>query len=121
MAAAAAVPGASALRSEEVVDYGYIESLLADAEAFCGERPDKAVVGVPACFLPEQKAATEEACRALGLARAQAAYEPELAAAVAGGAEVSRVVLMPRRASERRSCLDARRRDARASTRVARR
>eukprot|EP00629_Pelagomonadales_sp_RCC1024_P003930 CAMPEP_0119279702 /NCGR_PEP_ID=MMETSP1329-20130426/21321_1 /TAXON_ID=114041 /ORGANISM="Genus nov. species nov., Strain RCC1024" /LENGTH=272 /DNA_ID=CAMNT_0007280259 /DNA_START=94 /DNA_END=908 /DNA_ORIENTATION=- len=81
----AALEGGGYVRvSPQACAAAVLESLLADVEAFCGERPDKAVVGVPACFLPEQKAATEEACRALGLAKAQAAYEPELAAAVHG-------------------------------------
>ena len=31
-----------------------LDSLLEDCEAFLGERPKNAVIGVPACFLPSQ-------------------------------------------------------------------
>ncbi|KAH8074458.1 Heat shock 70 kDa protein [Aureococcus anophagefferens] len=57
-----------------------IASLLDDCEAHCGARPDRAVVGVPACFLPSQREATERAAASCGLSKVQTANEPELAA-----------------------------------------
>ena len=48
--------------------------------SFLGERPKNAVIGVPACFLPSQRRATEAAAYKAGLQKVQIANEPELAA-----------------------------------------
>ena len=61
-----------------------LDSLLEDCEAFLGERPKNAVIGVPACFLPSQRRATEAAARKAGLQKVQIANEPELAARAHG-------------------------------------
>ena len=61
-----------------------LESLLSDCEAFLGERPKNAVIGVPACFLPSQRKATEAAAYKAGLEKVQIANEPELAARAHG-------------------------------------
>ena len=61
-----------------------LESLLDDCEAHLGERPRDAVIGVPACFLPSQRRATEAAAKRAGLERVQVANEPELAARAHG-------------------------------------
>jgi molecular chaperone DnaK (HSP70) len=61
-----------------------LDSLLEDCEAFLGERPKNAVIGVPACFLPSQRRATEAAAYKAGLQKVQIANEPELAARAHG-------------------------------------
>jgi molecular chaperone DnaK (HSP70) len=61
-----------------------LDSLLDDCEAFLGERPKNAVIGVPACFLPSQRRATEAAAYKAGLQKVQIANEPELAARAHG-------------------------------------
>ena len=79
----AAVPlegGGAARARPEACAAAVIASLLDDCEAHCGARPDRAVVGVPACFLPSQREATERAAASCGLAKVQTANEPELAA-----------------------------------------
>ena len=64
-----------------------LDSLLEDCEAYLGERPKNAVIGVPACFLPSQRRATEAAARKAGLQKVQIANEPELAARAHGTAQ----------------------------------
>jgi len=64
-----------------------LDSLLSDCEAYLGERPKNAVIGVPACFLPSQRRATEAAARKAGLQKVQIANEPELAARAHGTAQ----------------------------------
>ena len=64
-----------------------LDSLLEDCEAFLGERPKNAVIGVPACFLPSQRKATEAAAYKAGLEKVQIANEPELAARAHGTAQ----------------------------------
>jgi molecular chaperone DnaK len=61
-----------------------LRKIRSDAEAFLGEKVDRAVVTVPAYFDDNQRSATRDACRIAGLEVARLVNEPTAAALAYG-------------------------------------
>jgi molecular chaperone DnaK len=61
-----------------------LQKIKRDAEAFLGEKVDKAVVTVPAYFDDNQRSATKDACKIAGLEVARLVNEPTAAALAYG-------------------------------------
>ncbi len=61
-----------------------LQKIKRDAEAFLGEKVEKAVVTVPAYFDDNQRSATKDACRIAGLEVARLVNEPTAAALAYG-------------------------------------
>ncbi|MDH5393316.1 MAG: molecular chaperone DnaK [Gammaproteobacteria bacterium] len=70
--------------SPEQLSAFLLQKIKRDAEAFLGEKVDKAVVTVPAYFDDNQRSATKDACRIAGIEVARLVNEPTAASLAYG-------------------------------------
>ena len=83
-------PASDTVCAPEDVAARVLETLLARAEAACGVRAERAVIGVPAHFTQPQREATRAAANAAGLQKVRLLEEPVAAAlayGLSGGAD----------------------------------
>ena len=70
--------------SPEQLSAFLLQKIKRDAEAYLGEKVDKAVITVPAYFNDNQRSATKDACRIAGIEVARLVNEPTAAALAYG-------------------------------------